>query len=279
MPNFSDIIGQNMIKEHLQNAIKTGNVSHAYIINGERYCGKEFIAKIFAMALQCEKGEVEPCNECHACKQALSGNQPDIIHITHEKPNTISVDDIREQINKDIVIKPYACDRKVYIINEAEKMNVQAQNAALKFLEEPPNGAVVILCVINSEQLLATVRSRCTEINISEEPGENTSEDSEILLLAEGYIKAVAAGNQFALWRFCEEHNSLSIRELEAVSLAVMQILTDMLCRRRDACGLSREELLHLTKLISRCLDYLKLNVNVKQIFGLLETDSILRGT
>ena len=122
MPKFSDIIGQDMIKEHLMNALKTGNISHAYIINGERYSGKEFIAKIFAMAIQCEKGDIDPCNECHACKQALSGNQPDIIHLTHEKPNVITVDDIREQINSDIVIKPYACDRKIYIINEAEKM-------------------------------------------------------------------------------------------------------------------------------------------------------------
>ena len=57
MPKFSDIIGQDMIKEHLMNALKTGNISHAYIINGERYSGKEFIAKIFAMAIQCENGD------------------------------------------------------------------------------------------------------------------------------------------------------------------------------------------------------------------------------
>lgn len=166
MPNFSDIIGQNMIKEHLQNAVKTGNISHAYIINGERYCGKEYIAKIFAMALQCEKGDVEPCNECHACKQALSGNQPDIIHLSHEKPNVITVDDIREQINKDIVIKPYACERKIYIINEAEKMNVQAQNALLKTLEEPPAYAVIIILTTNVDALLPTILSRCVVLNM-----------------------------------------------------------------------------------------------------------------
>ena len=166
MPVFSDIIGQKMIKEHLQNALKTGNISHAYIINGERYSGKEFIAKVFAMALQCEKGEIDPCNECHACKQALGNNQPDIIHVTHEKPNIISVDDIRDQVNKDIIIKPYACDRKIYIINEAEKMNNQAQNALLKTLEEPPEYAVIILLTSNLEALLPTILSRCVVLNM-----------------------------------------------------------------------------------------------------------------
>ena len=166
MPNFSDIIGQDMIKEHLKNALKTGNISHAYIINGERFSGKEYIAKVFAMALQCEKHEIEPCNECHACKQALSGNQPDIIHLTHDKPNVITVDDIREQINRDIVIKPYAGDRKVYIINEAEKMNVQAQNALLKTLEEPPEYVVIIILTTNVAALLPTILSRCVVLNM-----------------------------------------------------------------------------------------------------------------
>lgn len=166
MPGFSDIIGQNLIKEHLQNALKTGNVSHAYIINGERYSGKEFIAKVFAMALQCEKKGIDPCNECHACKQALSDNQPDIIHLTHDKPNVIAVDDIRNQINKDIMIKPYACDRKIYIISEAEKMNTQAQNALLKTLEEPPAYAVIIILTSNIEALLPTILSRCVVLNM-----------------------------------------------------------------------------------------------------------------
>ena len=167
MPKFSDIIGQDMIKEHLINAIKTGNVSHAYIINGERFSGKEYIAKVFAMALQCENRDgIDPCGECHSCKQALSANQPDIIHLTHEKPNVITVDDIREQINKDIVIKPYACDRKIYIINEAEKMNVQAQNALLKTLEEPPEYAVIIILTTNVDALLPTILSRCVVLNM-----------------------------------------------------------------------------------------------------------------
>ena len=145
MAQFKDIIGQDMIKEHLQNALTTKNVSHAYIINGERCSGKEFIATIFAMALQCEAGGNDPCMECHSCKQAMGKNHPDIIFVSHEKPNTVGVDDIRTQVNSDVTIKPYQGPKKIYIINEAEKMNLAAQNAILKTLEEPPEYAVIIL--------------------------------------------------------------------------------------------------------------------------------------
>lgn len=166
MAKFTDIIGQEQLKEHLQNALSMNKVSHAYIINGERSSGKEFIARVFAMALQCEKGGVEPCEECHSCKQALSGNQPDIIFVSHEKPNTIGVEDIRKQINGDIDIKPYSSPRKIYIVNEGEKMTVQAQNALLKTLEEPPEYAVILIPTTNVEALLPTILSRCVVLNM-----------------------------------------------------------------------------------------------------------------
>ena len=166
MAKFTDIIGQEQIKEHLRNAISTNKVSHAYIINGERSSGKEFIARVFAMALQCEKGEVEPCGECHSCKQALSHNQPDIIYVSHEKPGTIGVEDIRTQINGDIDVKPYSSPRKIYIMNEGEKMTVQAQNALLKTLEEPPEYAVILILTTQVEALLPTILSRCVVLNM-----------------------------------------------------------------------------------------------------------------
>ncbi len=167
MSRFKDIVGQEQIREHLENAIRLDKVSHAYIINGERSSGKEFIAKTFAMALQCEnRQDTEPCHECHSCKQALSANQPDIIFLTHEKPNTISVDDIRSQINGDVAIKPYSSPKKIYIINEGEKMTVQAQNALLKTLEEPPEYAVIIILTANANALLSTILSRCVLLNM-----------------------------------------------------------------------------------------------------------------
>ena len=170
MAKFTDIIGQEQLKEHLQNAISMNKVSHAYIINGERSSGKEFIAKVFATALQCEKDGVEPCGECHSCKQAGSDNHPDIIFVSHDKPNTIGVEDIRAQINNDIAIKPYSSPRKVYIMNEGEKMTVQAQNALLKTLEEPPEYAVILILTANVDSLLPTILSRCVVLNMKPVP-------------------------------------------------------------------------------------------------------------
>lgn len=166
MAGYKDIIGNEQIKEHFQNAIKLQKVSHAYILNGDKGMGKKLMAKTFAMALQCENGTGEPCMECKSCKQALSENHPDIKFVTHEKPKTISVDEIRSQVNGDIQIKPYSSKYKVYIIDEAEKMNVQAQNALLKTIEEPPAYGVIILLTSNSEMFLPTILSRCVMMNM-----------------------------------------------------------------------------------------------------------------
>ena len=123
MAGFKDIVGNEQIIEHLQNAIALGKVSHAYILNGPEKSGKMMIAEAFAMALQCEGEGERPCLNCRSCRQAMDHNQPDIIYVSHEKPNTIGVDDIRTQINNDIDIKPYSSRYKVYIVDEAQKMN------------------------------------------------------------------------------------------------------------------------------------------------------------
>ena len=162
---FQGIIGQEHMTGHLQNAIRMGKVSHAYIIQGEAGSGKKLLADVFATTLQCEEGGIEPCGHCQSCKQAVSGNHPDIRRVTHEKAS-ISVDDIRLQLNNDILVKPYSRPYKVYIIDEAEKMTEQAQNAMLKTIEEPPEYAVIILLTVNAKLLLPTILSRCILLNV-----------------------------------------------------------------------------------------------------------------
>ena len=165
MFGFKDVIGHNHLIEHLQSAISMGKVSHAYIFDGEKGAGKNFLADIFAATLQCEEKGSEPCGKCTSCKQAEGRNHPDIIRITHEKPNTISVDDIRQQLCGDIMIKPYKGPYKIYIVDEAEKLNVQAQNALLKTIEEPPAYAVILLLTTNAESFLPTILSRCVTLH------------------------------------------------------------------------------------------------------------------
>lgn len=168
MSSFSDIYGYETIKEHMQSAIRLGKVSHAYIINGGLGAGKKMLAGIFAKTLQCENMEesVNPCNKCHSCIQSDTGNQPDIIWVKHEKPASIGVDDVREQIIADMQIKPYSSRYKIYIIDEAEKLTVAAQNALLKTIEEPPSYGIVIFLTTNADIFLQTILSRCVMLDL-----------------------------------------------------------------------------------------------------------------
>ena len=166
--NFDSIIGQEHIKEHLRVSITSGRISQAYLFTGENMSGKEYIARIFANALVCENPEngYEPCGKCRSCLQAASGNNPDIITVTHDKPGMISVDDVRSQIVNDEKVKPYQSKWKIYIMNEAEKMTPQAQNALLKTLEEPSEYVVILLLATSASAMLSTVISRCVQLDL-----------------------------------------------------------------------------------------------------------------
>ena len=163
MLDYNQVIGHKSIKDHLQMAIENGRVSQAYIFSGEDGCGKKLLADIFAKTLLCEEGKSTPCNKCKSCLQMEGGNQPDLKYVTHEKA-TIGVDDIRIQLNNDILIKPFASKYKIYIIDEAEKMTEAAQNALLKTIEEPPQYAIILLLTTNTTKLLPTILSRCVTV-------------------------------------------------------------------------------------------------------------------
>ena len=168
MSGFKDVVGHKNIIKYIQNAVTADAVSHAYILNGERGSGKKLLANLFAMSLQCENRDEDgdACGKCRSCRQAAGGNQLDIIRIMHEKPNTIGVGDIRTQVNDDIMIRPYSSKYKIYIIADADMMSVEAQNALLKTIEEPPEYAVIMLLTENAETLLPTIRSRCVMMKL-----------------------------------------------------------------------------------------------------------------
>ena len=172
MLTFLDVVGHENIIDYFQNAIRIQKFSHAYILNGEDGMGKNLLASVFAATLQCEAHDIIPCGVCKSCLQAVSGNHPDIKYVTHEKAS-ISVDDIRIQLNNDVQIKPYSSNYKVYIIDEAEKLTEQAQNALLKTIEEPPEYAIIMLLTNNSNLFLETILSRCVNLNLKAVSKEN----------------------------------------------------------------------------------------------------------
>ena len=166
---YSDIIREQHIKEHFINAVKNNTVSHAYIINGEKSTGKSMLAETFAMSVMCEGEDEKPCMKCKSCTKIANKCNPDFIKLirdTEKKADIIRIDEIRSQIIDSMYDRPYNGHHKVYIIEDADKMNVQAQNAILKTLEEPPKYAVLLLTTTNVERLLPTIISRCIILNM-----------------------------------------------------------------------------------------------------------------
>ncbi len=175
MLDYHKVIGHKNIIDHLKKAVANKKVSQAYIFTGEDGSGKRMIAEIFAKTLLCEAHGEEPCNKCKSCLQVEGGNQPDLIYITHEKAS-IGVDEIRIQLNNDILIKPYSSPYKIYIIDEAEKMTEQAQNALLKTIEEPPAYAIILLLTTSLGKLLPTIQSRCVNLELRVVPEKDIKE-------------------------------------------------------------------------------------------------------
>ncbi|HLR79540.1 MAG TPA: DNA polymerase III subunit gamma/tau [Bacillota bacterium] len=156
---FEDVVGQTHITRTLQNAIVQQKFSHAYLFSGPRGTGKTSAAKILAQTINCEKAPVkEPCNECSACRGILEGSISDVIEI--DAASNTSVDDIREirdKVRYASSVVPY----KVYIIDEVHMISVNAFNALLKTLEEPPEHVVFILATTEPHKIPLTIISRC----------------------------------------------------------------------------------------------------------------------
>ena len=165
MYTFQEIWGNAPLVEHLKRAAAGGRVSHAYLFLGGSGAGKRLIANTFAKALQCEGSQEPPCGKCKSCMAFDSGNHPDVIYVRGEK-KALSVDEIREQILETVDLKPYHYEKKIYIIEKADTMTVQAQNALLKTLEEPPAYAVFLLLAERAEAFLQTILSRVVTMKL-----------------------------------------------------------------------------------------------------------------
>lgn len=166
MFTFDDIIGYDDLKKHLQIAISKQKLAHAYIIEGAEGSGKKLIAGTLAKTLQCEAGGEAPCNVCVSCQTFDSGNHPDVIYVEQKKKKSIGVEEIRQQVQESIGVKPYKYPYKIYIIDAADKLTEQAQNALLKTIEEPPPYAMIFLLSKNSNSFLPTILSRCVILHL-----------------------------------------------------------------------------------------------------------------
>ena len=166
MHDYKKIYGNVQIIEYMQKIIKVNKVPHAIILDGQAGTGKNLLADTFAKTLQCEEHGENPCGVCTSCKQFENKNQPDIFYIAPTDKKSIGVEDVRAQINNELMIKPYSNAYKIFIIDKSETLTVQAQNALLKNIEEPPSYGVFIFLTTNSNNFLPTILSRCVLLKI-----------------------------------------------------------------------------------------------------------------
>lgn len=178
---FSHIVGNEALKKRLGADIRNGSLAHAYIIEGRKGCGKHTAAKAIAAAVNCtdSQSDTRPCGRCEACRKISEGISPDVITVSRESGKaTLGVDAVRS-LRADTATVPGELDRKVYIIEDADLLTVQAQNALLLTLEEPPSFVMFLLLCENARSLLETIRSRAPTLRV--EPLERNVLDAYLL--------------------------------------------------------------------------------------------------
>ncbi len=162
---FSDVVGQDHVITTLKNSIRSGRVGHAFLFSGVRGVGKTTVARVLAKSLNCtgrSPNEADPCNQCVSCKEITGGYSVDVIEI--DGASNTSVENIRD-INDNIKYPPVSSSYKIIIIDEVHMISINAFNALLKTLEEPPQHAKFIFATTESHKVPATINSRCQKFN------------------------------------------------------------------------------------------------------------------
>lgn len=161
MFTFQNVIGNNDLIQNLKDSSLSKKLLHSYIFSGDTGLGKKLIAFSFVKLILCESPvNNDCCNKCSSCMTFETNNHPDVIFVESDK-KSIGIDLVREKIVKNINIKPFKYKHKIFIIKNAHTMTIQAQNALLKIIEEPPKYAIFILITQNSNYFLPTILSRC----------------------------------------------------------------------------------------------------------------------
>lgn len=170
---FEKLVGNEKVKETLNETIKSKNIPHSYIFCGREGVGKRLFALDYAKAIMCsENGKCG--DKCDSCIKFNSNNNPDFMEIEPDG-KVIKIGQIRKMQEK-IAEKPIISNRKVYVINNADFMTEESQNCLLKTLEECPKYAIIILVVSNESKLLATIKSRCVKVNFNRLSEQELSE-------------------------------------------------------------------------------------------------------
>ena len=195
--SFKTIVGQHALSNTLKNAVLTGRLAQSYLFCGQRGVGKTTTARIFAKAINCENlsADGEPCNQCESCKAFNEQRSLNIVELDAASNN--SVDDIRE-LTDQVRIPPISGKYRVFIIDEVHMLSVQAFNAFLKTLEEPPSYVIFILATTEKQKILPTILSRCQKYDFQSITVADIVEQLQYIVHEEGYTAEPAALNVIA---------------------------------------------------------------------------------
>lgn len=183
---FAEVIGQEHIKKTLENEIKGGRISHAYLFYGPRGTGKTTMGRIFAKAINCQnrkENQFEPCGECSSCQEIKENRNLDLIEI--DAASNRGINEIRE-LRENVRFAPTKSKYKVFIIDECHQITTDAFNALLKTLEEPPSHAVFILVTTEQHKVPNTIISRCQKFSFSKVAVDEILNKLEKIVKAEG---------------------------------------------------------------------------------------------
>lgn len=205
---FSEVIAQERALSSLRAALRRGTLHHAYLFGGPEGVGKARVARLLAQAANCEEGAAgthgyreDPCGRCPACQKIEKGIHPDVTVLAEERAmvkagrweaksgrapsRDIVVDQVRDLVDHRLSLARFEGRRRFVVIDPADAMNPQAQNALLKTLEEPPGDTTLILVASSPDSLLPTIRSRCLRVPFGPVPVEAI----EARLVAEGHAE------------------------------------------------------------------------------------------
>ena len=231
MYTFQEIRGNKSLTEQLKAVVSDGKASHAYLFLGGAGAGKRLIANTFAKALQCESegSGQKPCGNCRSCQSFDHKNHPDIIYFQAlEKPPKYTIEDVRKQIVETVDLKPFQYDKKIYIIEKADTLNVQAQNALLKTLEEPPAHVMFLLLAERAEAFLPTILSRVVTMKIRPLSEETVAEYLMGTGLSTEESHTLAAYSQGRIGQALELMEDDAFREMRQDILGKLEALPSM---------------------------------------------------
>lgn len=265
--NLSALAGNQRVKEQLSQQEGGRGLSHAYIISGPAGSGRHTLARELAAAMLCAGSGEKPCGKCGPCLKVRKGVHPDVSTVTGpEEGKPITVDRVR-LLRADAYIRPNEGERKVYLLEGADRMNAPAQNAMLKLLEEGPRYAAFLLIANNAGGLLETVRSRCEELDLlpAGRPAEAAggSERSE---LVSRMANALEGTDELKLLEMAVEFTA---KQSQDDLLTLLNALEEELCARAVRRG-GGSRLLRAVELVKQLRGAARLNLNGSQLSGWL---------